>query len=244
MGRHDTAFDAMDSGRQGRHGHRRIDRPPAGLPAAAAHPQLAVLLSALTAPALPEELAGERAAVAGFVRVQREAPGRPSRGRRTRRILGVLGVAVAVAVGAGTATAATTGSLPRGLQEGAHRLLSPLGVPAPGATAPSATPATGAGAPQGGPRSTAADPSGGATPLQLCQAWATEEKDPLGKHPATEALKELLDRSGSSSSIPKFCADLITIVQPAPSAPVPTPPGAASGDGRGDHPSPHPHASH
>jgi hypothetical protein len=207
------------------------------------------LLSALTAPALPEELAGERAAVAGFVRAQREAPADPPpRGYRTRRILGVLAVAVTVAVGAGTATAATNGALPRGLQEGAHRLLSPLGVPAPASTRPSGASSAGtagSGGPQAASPGLAPDPSG-TNALQLCQAWASEQKEERGRHTAADAVRDMLNRVGNSASVTKFCTDVLAAGHASPSptgtpAPSDTPP-ATPADGKG-HASPHPRAS-
>jgi hypothetical protein len=206
------------------------------------------VLSALTAPALPEELAGERAAVAGFVRAQREAlADPPPRGYRTRRILGVLAVAVTVAIGAGTATAATSGALPRGLQEGAHRLLSPLGVPAPASTGPSAASAgtDRAGRPGAAPPSLTPDASG-YTALLLCQAWASEQNEAQGRHTAADAVKDMLSRAGNSASVTKFCTDLLAAGHATPSTPgTPVPgdrPSATPADGK-DHPSPHPRPS-
>src|SRR5947209_2751196 len=90
------------------------------------------LLAAAAAPARPDELTGQRAAMEGFRRAYRHAPDR----RRPRRLAVALRrtVVVKAAAGAavlfvgGTALAAGTGTLPDPAQQSAHDL---LGVPAP-----------------------------------------------------------------------------------------------------------------
>src|SRR5258706_13724536 len=176
---------AVTSGRPGRFGPPPTHRPPAGQPVTSGHPPLAALLSALAAPGSEQELAGERAAVAGFVRSQQDpAPTAmpvSSRLRRPRRILGVLAAGLVVAIGGGRAAAAN-GALPHGLQQGAHRLLSPLGVPGPTASPPRPATTSRTGTERSAtPRTRPSDP-GGTPARQLCQARVTEQKDPHGGH--------------------------------------------------------------
>jgi len=205
---------------------------------------LAALLSALAAPASAQELADERAAVAVFVRSQQDAlqtatPVR-SRGRLRRpgRIAAVLAAGLVVAIGAGSAAAAS-GALPPGLQQKAHRLLSPLGVPGPTANPPRpATTSPTRSRQSATPRTGPSDP-GDATATQLCQAWTSEQKNPHGTHTAADALKDLLTRAGNPASVPKFCTGLLSHghdVQPS------TPATVAPSDAK-DHANPHPRGS-
>jgi hypothetical protein len=205
---------------------------------------LAALLSALAAPASAQELADERAAVAAFAHAQQDptqaATPVASRGRlrRPARIAAVLAAGLVVAVGAGSAAAAS-GALPPGLQQKAHRLLSPLGVPGP--TANPTRPATNSPTRSGKSATPPTGPSdpGDATPTQLCQAWNSEQKYPHGGHTAADALKDLLTRAGNPASIPKFCTDLLGQGHDVePSAPA----SVAPSDGK-DHANPHPRGS-
>src|SRR5919107_5981611 len=107
---------AMRVRRTTRLGSDDVDRLLAGDPSGPGHRGLAALLSAAKAAPTPEELAGERAAVAGFRSAYREtAPAGSSRTRRSSpaRVV-TLKVAAAVAVLAvgGTALAAETRRLP------------------------------------------------------------------------------------------------------------------------------------
>jgi hypothetical protein len=87
------------------------------------------LLRALRSPATPAELAGESAALRSFRRTG------PGRGRRhTLRVAtGVSALVLGMTVTGGVA-AAYFSALPEPIQDGAHRLLGPIGVP-PGPTA-------------------------------------------------------------------------------------------------------------
>lgn len=91
-------------------------------------PQLPeALLRALRAPGTHEELAGEADVLAAF---RAARPGTP----RLRLVgrLGVGGVAMvsALALGSGVAAAAFTNNLPQPVQQLAHSVLAPIGVPA------------------------------------------------------------------------------------------------------------------
>jgi hypothetical protein len=103
-------------------------------------PGLDRLLSALTAEASPEELAGRDAALAAFRESgRRRAAGRAGRWRRGLRLpgpvprllpfrLAVITAAVVIAV-AGVAAAAYNRVLPGPVQDAAHSVFAPLGVP-------------------------------------------------------------------------------------------------------------------
>ncbi|WP_203918716.1 hypothetical protein [Rugosimonospora africana] len=178
------------------------------------------------APASEEELAGERAAVAGFAAAYRGAvpTGVPKRRRRAWIPLSAKGLAVKAAAGvavllaSGTAVAAETGNLPAGAQEHAHSMFSTLGVPAPdaGGRPTGAGPAGVAGSVR---PSTPAIPTPGAsgtTPgpkdpamLALCRAWDAERKDPHGKAMAAEDRRALSAAAGGQSRVPAFCAALL-----------------------------------
>ena len=90
------------------------DAPPGYAP-------VVTLLAAASGPARPAEHAG-----APPRPVPR--PARPSTARRARRFAALVGVAL---VALGGVAAATTGSLPAGVQSVAHDTLGGLGVPAP-----------------------------------------------------------------------------------------------------------------
>ncbi|WP_139981395.1 hypothetical protein [Nocardioides litoris] len=99
------------------------------------------LVRALQAPATPAELTGEARAL----RAYRDAfappaaavatpgrSGRPGRTSRTGRRLGIAGGTLVVGVALGTGVAAAfTSTLPDPVQGLAHRMLGPVGVPAP-----------------------------------------------------------------------------------------------------------------
>jgi hypothetical protein len=244
MGRRDAASTAMTPGRPGRHGPAQTNRPPVGQPVTTRHPRLAAVLSALAAPASAEELAGERAAVAAFAHAQQDPMQTDtpvsSRGRlrHPARIAAVLAAGLVVAIGAGSAATAS-GALPPGLQQIAHRLLSPLRVPGPAANParPASTSPTRSG--QSATPRTGPPELGDATATQLCQAWTSEQKDPHGTHTAADALKDLLTRAGNPTSVPKFCTGLLGHGHDVePSAPASVAPNDAK-----DHANPHPRGS-
>jgi hypothetical protein len=257
----------MHTWRTGRIGLTEADRLVSGEPVAPEHIGLSTLLTAASAPPFAEELADEPATVAGFTRAH---PGAvvttmPVGRRRARVPLSTRTIAVKVAAGVavvvtgGTAFAATTGSLPAGLQQHAHELFSPLGVPAPGTDArPSGAATAGvtsSGQPSGTPTPGASDRTpdpGDSGTLSLCQAWEAGQKNPHGKAVTPELRRTLAAAAGGESDIPAFCAKLLADHQagaspgtgstPHPSAATPTPshPGNGNGNGHG-HPTPSPH---
>ncbi|GAA5197260.1 hypothetical protein GCM10023322_68110 [Rugosimonospora acidiphila] len=191
------------------------------------HAGLRLVLEAAAAPARPDELAGERAAVGAFV-MARDAARTGRRLRRRGRALRSTGmVAVRVAAGlailmtGGTALAAETDHLPATAQRGAHNLLYPLGVPAPAPTIaprlPTPSRSSGAGRvhPPAPSRSSAAPrvtESTGPSPIVLCLRWEGARR---GAHPhpsalPDDALKALRAAAKDAADIPSFCAHILS----------------------------------
>ena len=110
----------------------------------AAPPELARVLDALRAPATPQELAGEAAAIAAFsaaraTRRRRVPIGVPSRldGPGGRRLVRLVAVAAAtLVVLGGSALGAVGGALPGPLQNIAHDALGMVGIDVPRADDP------------------------------------------------------------------------------------------------------------
>lgn len=255
-------WGAMRTWRTGRIGLTEADRLVAGDPPGPGCPGLVALLDVARAPASEQELAGERAAVAGFAAAYRGAvPTSVPKGRRRAWVpLAARGVAVKVAAGVavlavgGTALAAETGSLPAGAQQRAHGMFSSLGVPAPdtGARPPGAGQAGVAGSvlpsTPAGPTPSAV----GATPrptdpatLGLCRAWDAERKDPSGTAMTPQDRHALSVAAGGQSGVAAFCKALLSPspvgsppanaapTHPSPGAATPSHPGGARGDGGG-----------
>lgn len=191
---------------------------------------LGVLLDAARAPASARELAGESAAVAGFVAARRvTVPTETRRARRpARAALSAGTIALKVAAGAvvlatgGTALAAETGSLPDGAQQRAHRMFSSLGVPAPSPGPHPQRPGAGAGPSDGhldgtpSPARSSAAP-GTVEPLALCRAWADDRAEPRDKAMPPAARKALAAAAGGASRVTAYCTALLA---PAPTTKV------------------------
>ena len=175
---------------------------------------LAAMLRAAAAPAQPEELSGERAAVDAFTAAYRPAPSSPS--RRTRRTALATLVAVSASLVAGTAFAAGTGHLPDPLQRGAHSLFAGVGVPAPAppvASHPSSSPWPG----PTGPRPAATDSPRPEELLALCRTWIAVQDDPHAG-PVTAAQRhQLAAAAGGEPDITGYCRQLLEPT-PAPTA--------------------------
>jgi hypothetical protein len=210
---------------------------------------LTALFDAVTAPASPQELSGERAAVAGFVSARRNAhPAAASSGRRRTPLLARAAtvkvmIAAAVLVLGGTAVAAETGSLPDAAQHHAHRLFSRLGVPPPETLAPTPAPSTSAGTPSDRPSPSTGsssalgrpEPSASApiTPeaRSLCRTWQAAGDKKNGKPMPPGQLRRLTDLAGGDEArIPAFCSPVAPdpTATPAPGDSVsPSPTGTA-----------------
>jgi hypothetical protein len=209
---------------------RRLDRPEADRLLAGGTPDpeylgLGALLDAARAPGTPEELAGERSAVARFVASRHDAvpAGKPGERRRPgrRQSAGMLVVRVAAVVAVlmtgGTVLAAKTDRLPATVQWRAHDLLSPLGIPAPVATGrPSGIGSASAVASRRPAAPTwtgmtpgATDPSH-SSPLALCQAWDAARKGPHGGTVPGPLLAALTAAAKGQPSIASFCAHVLS----------------------------------
>jgi hypothetical protein len=204
---------------------------------------LAELLDAARASTPGEDLAGERAAVAGFLAARQRAvptapPRRETRAVRTLAMKVALGFAV-LAFG-GTALAARAGSLPPSVQERAHDIFSQVGVPAPDpSTQPTAGGRTTSAVPSPLPkpsRSVTSSPAVTAV-LDLCRVWDAARQDPPGKAVPAPDRRALAAAAGGVPKIDDFCAELLG-GPAAPSKPSdtgtptkkpkPTPPGKPS----------------
>ncbi len=205
------------------------------------HAGLGELLDAVRAPASERELAGAQRAVARFVLARRDAgsapePGRsrPSRVRRDRRRQSVGMSAVRIAAGVvvlmtgSTVLAAKTDTLPPVVQQRAHSLFSPLGIPAPHTatqTPVARSPVPGVASPSRAtsrPETTpsATDPSD-LTPVALCRAWNAARKDPHGGTLPDSVTRALQEAAKGQPSIAAFCAHVLSgnaKAAPTPSA--------------------------
>jgi hypothetical protein len=183
---------------------------------AGAHPDLADLLATVAGPARPEELAGERAAVAAFRREFRPATTAPARARRRRRRAGIVAAltAAVLAVG-GTAYAATTGRLPDAVQRAVDGVFAGGGPSgSPGTPSP-----TGSVGTTPSPAGSVADPAvtapSGPGPgvdearlKGLCRSWEATRGNPHANAISPEDLRLLATAAGGEDRIEAFCAAL------------------------------------
>jgi hypothetical protein len=193
---------------------------------------LAGLLDAARAPTPGEDLAGERAAVAGFLAArQRAVPTAPPRRPERERVRPLVratamkaALAIAVLAFGGTALAARTGSLPTAAQERAHDLLSGVGVPAPAQTTrstqarPSATTSSAVPSKSPTPARTATPTPGGTAPaVELCRVWDAARQPP-GKAVPAETRRALAAAAGGVPKIDDFCAGVLGKAGATPTA--------------------------
>jgi len=210
---------------------------------------LARLLAAATAPPRPDELAGERAAVAEFVAMTRSRP--PTRlsrraGTPGRRFSAkAIAVALAAVLTIGGVAAAATGLLPESGRRAADEVPtsttrdSAADVQRDGAAGRDASGAAGdaRGGAAGG-AATGPDASGAARD-GLCWAWLAGQgsKDRRQDSPAFRALAKA---AGGAAKVPAYCrastappADGGRQQPDAPPATRPSPPGSGDGQGQG-----------
>jgi hypothetical protein len=175
----------------------RLD--PAGAPAG--HAGLARLLAAATAPAAPEELAGEHAALAEFAAVVRSQPTTPvpRRAAMPSKLLSVkAAAAVLAAVLSVGGVAAATGLLPSQAQPAADQ-------------APSTTAARAAGHGLG---DAAVVDLGAAAKAGLCRAWQAGQGADSGRRADSPAFRALAVAAGGAGNVAAYCAG-VTAGQPA-----------------------------
>jgi hypothetical protein len=185
------------------------------------HADLSDLLAAAAAPARPDELAGERAAVAGFRREFRPAgsardlpPPAARDARRRRRRAGIVAAlsAAVLAVG-GTAYAASTGRLPDAFQRVVDGVFTDRGTPSGSPTEPGQSGGPGGASPNpAGSRGAGATGPGGVPGLSdgrlngLCRSWEATRDNPHGNPISEEDLRILAEAAGGEDRIEAFCA--------------------------------------
>jgi len=223
----------MISLRARRIGRREADELLSGGSSRADRAGIVEVLELAAAPPHPEELAGRQAAVAAFARAWREGPAAPVRRGRLRawlsRALAVKAITVLALLSlGGVAVAAGTGTLPAGVQHGAHDLLTPFGVPVPDASSAHGTPTrpatphrSASPAPAPGSPAASADPA----VHGLCEAWQAGQTNGQGKKVDAAVLTRLSAAAGGTEKIPAFCA---AVLAPPPS-PTTGPPAAPGG---------------
>lgn len=191
-----------------------LDRLPA-----VAVPDVADLLAAAGAPARPDELAGEKAAVAAFRAAYGPAEPEKPKGRPVRRAVLVAALSAVVALVGGTAYAAQTGRLPDPVQQRFHETFA--GVPAPEPdvrTSPTQRPS---------PTTTATTAAAPPAVLDLCRAWQATRSRPGQPSLRPDEQRELAAAAGGQNRIESFCAGLAA--SPTPSGSSPAGPGATGG---------------
>ncbi|MEU4569241.1 hypothetical protein [Micromonospora sp. NPDC023956] len=178
---------------------------------------VARLLAAAAAPARPDELAGEDAALAAFgaVRAQRPVPvPDPPRPRRTAPVVAWLaGLAVVATAGVAVATADLHRSDPPPTPP------APTTAPAPAESAPTSTspaPSTTTGAPgpatppgPGPRRSTDSRGPGPAAQHGLCTAYLAKPAGHRGAALKTPAFRTLVEAAGGPGRVEGYCRDLV-----------------------------------
>lgn len=196
----------------------------AGEPAAAdtAGP-LAAVLRVAAAPAHPEELTGERAALAAFVAAQLDPvpePRRPSMIKSAlAKILTVKAAAIlAAASTTGVVLAATSGALPGPWTE------TPADRPVVAASTRAATPSTPDGRPSdtGKPDDPGSDPS--PSMVGLCRAYEAEVSNGPGKALDSPAFTALVTAARGAENVPEYC-DTVTAAAAGHPKSRPTDPG-------------------
>jgi hypothetical protein len=159
---------------------------------------------------------------------------------------------VVVLAAGGTAFAAGTGALPTAAQERAHRMFSPLGIPAPRPGPSPLRSGDGAG-PSGVPATiapTAVTPSAttapgtttalaDGTPLGLCRAWDAARDKKHGKAMTSASRRALAAAAGGAAKVDDYCTALLAGAPAAeapnggPSAPPGPAPATPSHPGKG-----------
>jgi hypothetical protein len=218
---------------------------------------LARLLATATAPAAPEELAGERSTMAAFEAVMRSHPPIlvPRRSAVPSKVFTIKAAAAALVavLSLGGIAAAATGLLPDRASPKADRAAATTGADAAAhglgdaATANMGGTARGATGGQGresavGPDATAAARAG------LCRAWQAGKGADHGRRADSVAFQALADAAGGAGKVAAYCEDVLagssagthgqgqasppTTVSPPRSGP-PTDPGPPASTGPG-----------
>jgi hypothetical protein len=179
--------------------------------------QLARLLAAMTAPAAPQELAGERQAMASFAAAMRSTPPTlsPRRTAVARKVLTMKAAAAALvaALSLGGVAAAAGGLLPdqassvadQAPATGAEAAADGLGKPAAANRGESAR----AGSADGQGRASAAGPDvTGRARAGLCRAWQAGQGGEHGRRMNAVAFQALVEAAGGADGVAAYCQDV------------------------------------
>jgi len=180
--------------------------------------ELARLLAAATAPAAPEELAGERLAMATFAAVMRSTPPTlvPRRTAVPRKVLTMKAAAAALvaALSLGGVAAAASGLLPDQASPVAEQAAASTGADAAThglgkAAAANLGGAADAGSADGQGRASAVGPdASGAARAGLCRAWEAGEGGDHGRRMDAVAFQALVEAAGGADQVAAYCEDV------------------------------------
>ena len=220
-------FRAMGTSRTRRIGRREAEQLLSGAPIVSADRETLIrLLNLAGAPPRPEEQVGQEVAVQAFIRARQERARRTGTRRVKPLALITRALVVKALTGAvvlllgGVALAAGTGSLPPPVQQGAHDLLSPLGVAVPAGKTASPSGSSGHSPSPTPTRDPTRSPGPLPTPpgIQgLCQAWQASLRAGVGKSVDPASVKKLAEAAGGPAKIASYCATILG--QPPPSDP-------------------------
>jgi hypothetical protein len=176
------------------------------------------LLAAATAPAAPEELAGEQLAMATFTAEMRSQPPAlsPRRTAVPRKILTMKAAAAALvaALSIGGVAAAAGGLLPDQASPVAAQAPATTGADAAAqglgkAAAANLGGAADAGSADGQGRASAVGPdASGAARAGLCRAWQAGQGADHGQKADSVAFQALADAAGGADNIAAYCQDV------------------------------------
>jgi hypothetical protein len=180
---------------------------------------LARVLAAATAPAAPEELAGEQLATATFEAVMRSHPPIlvPRRSAVPSKVFTMKAAAAALVavLSIGGIAAAATGLLPDKASPTADRAAATTGADAAGHRLGDAAAGNIGGTAHAGPssgqgRDSAVGPDAtGAAGAGLCRAWQAGQGAEHGRREDSVAFQALVDAAGGAGKVAAFCEDVL-----------------------------------
>jgi len=180
--------------------------------------RLARLLAAATAPAAPQELAGERLAMASFAAAMRSHPPTlsPRRTAVPRKVLTMKAAAAALvaALSLGGVAAAASGLLPDQASPVADQAPATTGADAAThglgqAAAANLGGSANAGSAAGQDRASAVGPDvTGAARAGLCRAWQAGQGADHGRRMDSVAFQALVEAAGGADQVAAYCQDV------------------------------------
>jgi hypothetical protein len=180
---------------------------------------LARLLATATAPAAPEELAGERSTMAAFEAVMRSHPPIlvPRRSAVPSKVFTIKAAAAALVavLSLGGIAAAATGLLPDRASPKADRAAATTGADAARHGLGDAAAANTGGTAQAGPtngqgRDSAVGPDAtAAARAGLCRAWQAGEGADHGRRADSVAFQALAKAAGGADKVAAYCEDVL-----------------------------------